>query len=77
MAKSNDYAVILMDIEMPVMNGIDATKSIRQSGYTGKIFAYTGKAADECLIQTREAGMDDCIFKPIKPEKLFNLIEKH
>jgi len=61
--------VILMDIEMPVMNGLEATKQLRSSGYKGPIIAYTGH--DESYDSTlTEAGMNDVLRKPLQPTEL-------
>ena len=66
---------ILMDIEMPRMNGLDATRAIRSKGIRMPIFAYTGhKDSDvqECL----DIGMQGILHKPLKPMELKQLLEK-
>ncbi|MBN2864932.1 MAG: response regulator, partial [Thiotrichales bacterium] len=68
-------AAILMDIEMPVMNGIEATQAIRKTGYQKPILAYTGHGSDfEKTIYT--AGMKDIVHKPLKPEELMAKLSK-
>lgn len=74
LAKSKNYSVILMDIMMPIMDGIEATKAIRKQGHSGPIYAYTGRGQKECLQISRDAGMDACLFKPIKPQDLYDLV---
>ncbi len=70
LTKVNDYAVILMDLEMPVMNGIEATVQIRKQGFNGPIIAYTGMEESECRSKTTEAGMNGWLGKPINPQDL-------
>lgn len=68
------YDAILMDIQMPVMDGIEATRIIRQRWKNGpKIIAATAQAIcfDACL----EAGVDDFLIKPLRLEKLRAAIE--
>ncbi len=68
------YDAILMDIQMPVMDGIEATRIIRQRWSNGpKIIAATAQAVcfDACL----EAGVDDFLIKPLEIEKLRATIE--
>ena len=72
--KTHHIDLILMDVQMPVMNGLDATKKIREDeSKTGKhtpIIALTAAAVKEDIENCLDAGMDDYITKPIK-QKLF------
>lgn len=72
--KKQDIDLILMDVQMPVMNGLDATKKIREDeSKTGKhtpIIALTAAAVKEDIQNCLDAGMDDYLTKPIK-QKLF------
>jgi CheY-like chemotaxis protein len=67
-----------MDIQMPKMNGIEATRAIRGlPNYSATpILAMTANAFDEDRQACIEAGMDDHIGKPIDPEKLFETLYK-
>ncbi|MGB5099930.1 MAG: response regulator [Methanothrix sp.] len=68
------YDAILMDIQMPEMDGIEATKIIRQRwNNRPKIIAATAQAI--CLDACLEAGVDDFLTKPLKIEKLRAAIE--
>lgn len=73
---SDDYALVLMDVQMPVMDGLAATRHIRQQ--PGKsdlpILALTANAFDEDRKRCIEAGMSDYISKPVDPEMLFSLL---
>ncbi len=69
------FDLILMDIQMPVMNGLDATRKIREQGNTAKylpIVAMTGAAMDAERIHAFEAGMDAMITKPFTLEGLYS-----
>ena len=74
------YDLILMDIQMPQMNGYDATKQIRSlekdTGSHIPIFAMTANAFDEDKTKAKEAGMDGHIAKPIDRELLIKVIQE-
>ncbi|MBS1198599.1 MAG: Response regulator [Proteobacteria bacterium] len=78
MAQKNGYSLILMDMQMPVMNGVQATHRIRQiQGIQGiPIIAMTANAFSEDKIHCLEVGMDDFITKPVDPDMLFVTILK-
>jgi len=67
----NDYDVVLMDIMMPVMDGLDATRAIRSNGYhTLPIIALTASVREEDQEKTRTAGLNDFLAKPVDPDRL-------
>ncbi len=70
---SQDYDLILMDMQMPNLDGLDATRQIRQAqcGSRTPIIAMTANAFAEDRQRCFEAGMDDFIAKPIDPDALF------
>jgi len=78
--RSRDYDIILMDIQMPIMDGYEATKSIRNTLPEPKskipIIALTANAIkgdnEKCL----EIGMNDYLSKPFQPEDLFDSLSK-
>jgi PAS domain S-box-containing protein len=78
LAKQTRYALILMDMQMPRMNGIDATRAIRMlPGYAQTpILAMTANAFDEDRQVCLNAGMNDHIAKPVVPETLFETLLK-
>jgi len=72
------YDAVLMDIRMPVMNGIEAAKAIRASGrgdaQSIPIIAMTANAFDFDVKASLSAGMDDHLDKPVEPEKLYRAL---
>lgn len=79
-SKTNSFDAILMDVRMPLMNGLDATKTIRmlqrQDAASVPIIAMTANAYDEDVNNCLNAGMNEHISKPFEPAKLFETIAK-
>ena len=71
-ARDGGYALILMDVQMPVMNGLEATRAIRQMPHMTNIpiLAMTANAFDEDRDNCLAAGMSDHIGKPVDPDVL-------
>ncbi len=77
--QKNRYDLIFMDLQMPILNGLDATRAIRKLGKEGgendylkniPIIAMTANVMSEDRKSCQEAGMDDHVGKPISPEAL-------
>ncbi|UZR98012.1 GAF domain-containing hybrid sensor histidine kinase/response regulator [Chondrinema litorale] len=70
----NTYDVVLMDIQMPVMNGIEATRKLRNAGNNIPIIALTANALKGDKEKFIGIGMDNYVSKPIEPNTLFTVI---
>lgn len=73
-AQAHNYNVILMDIQMPVMDGHDAVKTLRASGYTGPIIALTAHAMKEERERAIASGFSHFLTKPIHRKSLLELL---
>ena len=70
------YDLILMDLQMPVLDGYEATEKIRAEGYKGPIFALSAHALDEHKKRSMSAGFNDHITKPVESASLIEHLEK-
>jgi len=74
---AENFDLVLMDMQMPVIDGDDATKAIRKAGITTPIIAVTAFAmvgdSKKCL----NAGCDDYISKPINQKELMEMVQKY
>ena len=78
MAEANEYAIILMDVQMPQMDGLEATRAIRRLNgrATVPIVAMTANAFAEDRARCIEAGMDDFVSKPFNREQFYQTLLK-
>ncbi|MEA1982195.1 MAG: response regulator, partial [Campylobacterota bacterium] len=76
-ANPQKYALILMDLQMPVMDGFEATKIIRELNKKIPIIALTANAMVEDIERTQKAGMQEHVNKPINVDKLYQALIKH
>jgi len=75
--RTGAYDLVLMDIQMPEMNGLDATKAIRQAGFAEiPVIAMTASAFEKDRKMCLDAGMNDFISKPLKQTDLLRMIFK-
>ena len=71
------FDLILMDINMPLINGFDTTRKIREKGYTMPIIALTAFDKQEVSEEVYACGMNDILIKPFEPTKLYQIISNH
>jgi len=78
-ARETNYAVILMDMQMPKLDGLEATRQIRElpGQRDTPIIAMTANAFAEDRARCLDAGMNDFLIKPFDPEQLFSTLLKH
>lgn len=74
--KSDKVDMVLMDIKMPDLNGLEATEEIKKDFPDLPIVAQTAYAMEEDEEASMKAGCDDYISKPIRPENLLTIISK-
>jgi PAS domain S-box-containing protein len=78
--KQNQYDLVLMDIQMPIMDGFEATRLIRkEEGQKGKvpIVALTANATKRDIDKCMAEGMNDCLTKPFTQDDLLKILNKH
>ncbi|MBV9813312.1 MAG: response regulator, partial [Acetobacteraceae bacterium] len=77
---SDSFGLVLMDVNMPGMNGIEATKLIRVAALGQAhlpILGLTADATAETALACEEAGMDACVTKPVEPARLLKVVAEY
>lgn len=77
LAEAQTFDLILMDIQMPKMDGITAMKKIRQGNTNCPILAVTAYAEESDRTSFLQQGFDDFITKPIRPKEFLQLVQSH
>jgi signal transduction histidine kinase/CheY-like chemotaxis protein/HPt (histidine-containing phosphotransfer) domain-containing protein len=72
-----DYDLVLMDLQMPVLNGLDAMKILRNANYKNPIVALTAATSVSDRETCKEAGADDFISKPINFENFYEVLDTY
>ena len=76
-ACAGGYDVVLMDCQMPVMDGLQAARAMRERGCTPPVLALTASASRQDELACRDAGMRDYLTKPIHPQALAAALSRH
>jgi signal transduction histidine kinase/ActR/RegA family two-component response regulator len=71
------YRLVLMDLNMPVMDGFEATRRLRARGVTLPVIALTASLPAEVEKEVNSAGLTDIVVKPFNPDELFRVLLKH
>lgn len=77
MAFEHKPDLILMDISLPVLDGYEATRRIRETLAKTPIIGLSAHAMDSQIIKAQDAGCSDYLTKPVDEDKLFDLLKKH
>lgn len=77
MAQKENFDLIYMDMQMPVMSGEDAVKKLRELNYKTPIVILTANATQEDQDLCKEAGSDDFLTKPIMRETLYEMTARY
>ncbi len=75
-ALSGEFDLVLMDVQMPVMDGVTATFLMRGAGYCGPIVALTANVMRSDIEQYRDTGCDDVLAKPIDRRRLYDVLSR-
>ncbi len=75
-SENEDIGLVLMDWNMPMMNGLDAVKQIRASGSKVPIVMCTTEAEKERVLEAVKAGSNDYLVKPFNPKDIQNKLGK-
>jgi len=70
------YDIVLMDIQMPIMDGLEATREIRKKGFVVPIIAVTASVDQQNFDKCHVAGMDDFLAKPITKVRVLSMLKK-
>ncbi len=77
MAPLQAFDLVLMDIQMPVMDGLEATRWLRSQGYKGCIIALTANVMASDIAQYKRGGFDGCLTKPIDKQAFIETLKEH
>ena len=73
----NPFALVMMDLEMPILDGYEATRRLREGGFAGPILALSAHSTDDYCQESLSAGCNDCLCKPFDWAQLAGCIRKY
>jgi signal transduction histidine kinase len=76
-AMTGSYDVVLMDVQMPIMDGLTATRLLREENYNKPVIALTAHAMQDDRKKCLEVGCTDYLTKPVIAEQLIEMINRH
>lgn len=76
-AINSNFDLLYMDMQMPLVSGVEATKILRERGYTGAIVALTANATSEDRNLCLQAGCNDFLTKPVNRERLYEMSARY
>ncbi len=76
LALSVDYALVLMDVQMPMMDGMEATRYLRAENYQGPIVALTANVMQSDVAHYRQCGCDDVLAKPVDRLRFYKVLQR-
>jgi signal transduction histidine kinase/CheY-like chemotaxis protein len=76
-ARSQPFDLVLMDNQMPIMDGIEATRLMRHAGIQTPVVAFTASAMEWEVARCYQAGMNDVLFKPIDTDALDQILRRY
>lgn len=76
-ALAREFDLILMDMQMPIMSGIEATKKLREMGYAKPIVALTANALREDQEESMRAGLDEYLTKPVDLNRFNSVLRRY
>ena len=76
-ALTNEFDLILMDMQMPVMSGMEATKQLRNAGYSGAIVALSANVLKKDQEQSSDSGINNYLTKPLIIDQFYNILARY
>ena len=76
-ALAHEYALVFMDIQMPILDGVAATRLLRDSHYRGPIVALTANVMQDDVLTYRQAGCTEVLGKPIDRARFYDVLSKY
>ncbi|MBF0559634.1 MAG: response regulator [Nitrospirae bacterium] len=76
LVEKDSFFLLITDLTMPEMNGLDLIKQVRQAGFNGKFIIITGLPTDDAMRDAREQGASDFLIKPLNMHDLENAVSR-